>query len=192
MTKSYLFRITAKSVVVCAILLLVVSLVYASIEPIQRHIYPIRYNETVTEMAEKHSIPPSLIYAVIYTESRFDPAAHSSADALGLMQVTESTYHWVCQRTKQDIRSTDVLYDPIENIRVGVTVIHLLQQQFDSTETVLAAYNAGQGKVGEWLKDPAYSHDGKTLYDIPYEETENYVHRVIKTQEKYQTLYNIP
>ena len=57
---------------------------------------------------------------------------------------------------------------------------------------MLAAYNAGQGRVHSWLSDPAYSDDGVTLHTIPYEETADYVRRVLRTQKRYQQIYNIP
>lgn len=58
-------------------------------------------------------------------------------------------------------------------------------------QTVLAAYNAGQGRVKEWLKDPAYSADGEHLDAIPYAETAEYVRRVEKTRQRYRQLYRL-
>lgn len=191
MTKSYVFRLPKKRLILILAILVSVTLIVLSIKPIQRLIYPIRYEKIVTEMAETYTVPPSLIYAVIHTESKFDRFALSSANARGLMQITEDTYRWVCQRTGQEFLEADSLYDPYVNTQCGVALIHLLQGKFENTKTVLAAYNAGQGRTSEWLKIPAYSQDGKTLTHIPYEETENYVRRVINTQKKYQKLYNI-
>lgn len=173
------------------ILLVLLVAAYFAIEPIERLIYPIKYSETVEEMAQQCSLPPSLIYAVIHTESKFDPSATSAAGAKGLMQITDDTHRWACKRGGVDASTSEKLYESDVNIRVGCYVLSLLYEQFPETETVLAAYNAGQGRVSKWLKDPAYSKDGRTLYNIPYEETENYVRRVINTQEKYQKLYNI-
>ncbi|MBE6806554.1 MAG: lytic transglycosylase domain-containing protein [Ruminococcaceae bacterium] len=173
-----------------ALLILIPALSFA-IEPIEKQIFPLPYADLIEEVANQYNFPPSLIYAVIYTESKFDPQATSSAEAHGLMQITDSTYQWACKRSGQKAQDTQVLYDPETNIRFGVLILSLLRERFKHTETVLAAYNAGQGKVAEWLKDPAYSKDGTTLHNIPYEETENYVHRVINTQKRYQKLYNI-
>lgn len=177
--------------ILLAILLVLLILGYCAIEPIQRAIYPIKYSDTVEEMAEQCNLPPSLIYAVIHTESKFDPSAISSAGAKGLMQITDDTHRWACKRGGVDASTSEKLYDPDTNIRVGCYVLSLLYQQFPETETVLAAYNAGQGRVHEWLSDPSYSQDSETLTHIPYEETENYVRRVINTQKKYQAIYNI-
>ena len=95
-------------------------------------------------------------------------------------------------RAQQEEIDPENLFIPQTNIRYGCYILTLLSQQFADTETVLAAYNAGQGKVSQWLKDPAYSEDGTILTHIPYEETEDYVRRVINTQHKYQKIYNIP
>ena len=191
MSKSFVIRISKRVCVLSLLLVVVLGLLCISIRPIQRIIYPIQNAEIVEEMSTQYGIPPSLIYAVIHTESKFDPLAHSSAEARGLMQITDDTYRWVCQRTGQDAQDPSILYNPDENVRIGVTVLHLLQQRFSHIETVLAAYNAGQGKVSTWLQYSNYSKDGLTLQHIPYEETANYVHRVINTQKMYQTLYNI-
>ena len=160
-------------------------------ETIEKLIYPMEFVADVELNAEHYDFPPSLIYAIIHTESKFNPEAISTADAKGLMQITDDTYRWACKRAGEESTTPDDLYNPASNIRIGCYVLSLLYEQFTETETVLAAYNAGQGRVREWLSDPAYSKDGKTLYNIPYEETENYVRRVINTQAKYQKLYNI-
>ena len=192
MMKSRVIHLSKTSRILLSILLVCILLISLSIKPIQKLIYPMGYESIVTEMADQYGISPSLIYAIIHTESKFDPHALSPANARGLMQITEDTYQWICQRTGHTFLDADSLYDPQENIFCGVALVGLLQEQFDPIETILAAYNAGQGKVNEWLKDPICSADGITLQHIPYEETENYVRRVINTQQKYQKLYNIP
>jgi len=192
MTRSYVFRLPRKAVILFAVVLVCVLLAVLLFKPIQRRIYPMRFETIVSDAAEEYDLPPSLIYAIIYTESKFDPYAVSTADAYGLMQITEDTYRWVCQRTGQDFYMVESLYDPFTNISCGAALICLLYERFENTETMLAAYNAGQGKVSEWLQNPTYSQDGVTLSHIPYEETEDYVRRVINTQAIYQQLYNVP
>lgn len=155
-------------------------------------LYPIRYQDTVEAVAKQYDLPPSLLYAVIHTESGFRPDAQSSADAKGLMQITDDTYNWARQMGKTgEKKDVSVLYDPETNIRYGALILRLLYKEFDNTEAVLAAYNAGQGHVRTWLKDPQYSQDGCNLKTIPFRETKNYVKRVLRTQKRYQTLYHI-
>ncbi|MBQ8683194.1 MAG: lytic transglycosylase domain-containing protein [Clostridia bacterium] len=159
---------------------------------LQETLYPIRYADLVEEAAATYDVPISLVYAVIHTESEFDPDAVSSAEAKGLMQLTDETYHWALHRAglAEEYAPEDLL-DPAINIRYGVYVLSLLREQFPHTETLLAAYNAGQGHVREWLADPACSADGKTLSTIPYPETETYIKRVLSAREQYQSLYDL-
>ncbi len=156
-------------------------------------VYPLRYTEEITAASEEFGVEPSLIYAVIHTESSFQPQVSSSAGAKGLMQLTDSTLEWALSRAgEQGKYSAEDLYDPQVNIHYGVYVLTLLGEQFENTETILAAYNAGIGRVGEWLKNPAYSADGVHLTAIPYPETAEYVERVKNARKRYQELYNLP
>ena len=156
-------------------------------------LYPLKYSKQVEAAATEYDVPPSLIYAVIHTESEFDPSAVSPAEAKGLMQLTDDTYRWALQREKREEEFLpETLFDPEVNIHYGTCVLSLLQEQFSQTETVLAAYNAGQGHVREWLENPAYSADGETLSDIPFPETATYVKRVLATRKQYQILYHLP
>ena len=173
-------------------ILIVVALICAfAFNRIVRYIYPMQYDTLVNEMAGEYELAPSLVFAVIHTESQFDKNAVSSANAKGLMQLTDDTFHWALRRAGQEEISAENLYIPSINIRYGCYVLVLLSEQFGDIETVLAAYNAGQGRVREWLKNPQHSDDGVTLKNIPYEETASYVRRVLTAQKRYQQIYNI-
>lgn len=154
--------------------------------------YPDQYGAQVTAAAEENGLSPSLLMGMIYTESHFDPTAHSSAGAVGLMQLTASTFDWAQMRRHipEDERlSPDLREDPDINIRYGSYVLALLREEFPEEDTALAAYNAGIGHVREWLSDSRYSADGVTLTQIPFEETREYVRRVRAAQEMYRRLY---
>ncbi len=154
--------------------------------------YPIKYQTEVTKASEQFHIPPSLVYAIVHTESSFNPNAISTANAKGLMQLTDGTFQWALSRAGEKDRYTPAaLFEPAINIHYGVYVLTLLGEQFENTETILAAYNAGQGNVNQWLADTRYSADGKTLHTIPYPETETYITRVLEAQQRYQALYSI-
>ncbi len=156
-------------------------------------VYPMQYTQEVTAASERFGVDASLIYAVIHTESSFDPKATSFVGAKGLMQLTDSTLEWALTRAgEQDKYTPQDLYDPQVNIHYGVYVLTLLREQFESTDTILAAYNAGAGRVKEWLNDTSLSADGIHLDTIPYPETDDYIERVQKARSMYQTLYNIP
>lgn len=158
----------------------------------ERAAYPDTYRDTVCAMAQEYDVPPSLVFAVIHTESHFRPDAVSTAGAVGLMQVTENTLDWAVMRTGGDATLTvNDLADPEVNIRFGTCVLALLGGMFEDEDTVLAAYNAGMGNVREWLSDSRYSADGVTLCAIPFEETDRYVEKVRDAQKMYQKLYDL-
>ncbi len=155
-------------------------------------VYPNEYEELVLACAEQHGLSPSLVMGVIHAESGFDSEARSNAGALGLMQITEDTFSWAQARMKDDQLTeltADMLLDPEISIQFGTFILKLLKNEFSDEDTVLAAYNAGIGRVRGWLKDARYSDDGVHLKDIPFKETKNYVKRVRNAQEIYKKLY---
>lgn len=155
-------------------------------------VYPLGHREQVEICGEEFGIPPSLIFAIIHTESSFEEDATSHAAAKGLMQLTDDTFAWALSRAGDTGKYTaQDMYTPTVNIHYGVYVLKLLGEQFQDTDTVLAAYNAGQGKVQEWLKNTAYSADGIHLDTIPYPETAEYVRQVNFTRKRYQALYDM-
>ncbi len=153
--------------------------------------YPLKYESIVSTYAEEYDLPPSLIYAVIHTESHFREDAVSGAGAKGLMQLMDSTYEWIQTKFPEAPEPLDRIFEPEINIRCGAKVLDVLHDMFAQSDTAVAAYNAGNGTVSKWLRDPQYSADGETLTHIPFEETANYVKRVKRARERYQTLYGI-
>lgn len=156
----------------------------------QRAAYPVAYEAEVRAAAEEYGLSPSLVLAVIRTESHFRAGAVSSAGAVGLMQITEPTLEWALMRQGAGGSLTaEDLTDPEVNLHIGCYVLLLLGELFEDEDTVLAAYNAGLGRVRGWLQDERYSADGVTLHTIPITETAGYVEKVRVAQEMYQKLY---
>lgn len=156
-----------------------------------KSIYPLKYTDIVEKNAEEFSLAPSLVYAIIHTESHFDSEAVSRVGAKGLMQLMDDTFEWVQKKLPGEPAPLSQIFEPSVNVRSGCKVMQILLKQFDGLETALAAYNAGSGNVSKWLKNPQYSTDGVTLKEIPITETKNYVERVLKAQKRYQTLYEL-
>ncbi|MBR2743423.1 MAG: lytic transglycosylase domain-containing protein [Clostridia bacterium] len=159
------------------------------ITKIEEQSYPLDYQEYVMKAAEKYSLDPALIFAIIHTESKFDPNAVSSANAMGLMQITKDTYFFVNEKDGRGDLAVERLFDPEVNIDTGSYFIKWLIDDFGDVDTAIAAYNAGRGSVKKWLGDSRYSADGKTLYEIPYEETKNYVKKVRSAYDFYKEHY---
>jgi soluble lytic murein transglycosylase-like protein len=112
----------------------------------------------VREAAERHSVDPALIRAVIETESNWNAGAISRKGAVGLMQLIPTT----AQRF-----GVNDLYSPQQNVDAGVRYLKTLLERYNGNlELALAAYNAGEGAVDR-------------AHGIPrYRETLNYVQRV--------------
>ena len=157
----------------------------------KNYIYPTDYSSYVEIAAEETGLDKYLIYAVIKTESNFNENAESDVGARGLMQLMEDAFDWVKFRMddKRDIDYDD-MYDPRYNIEYGSYLIKLLYDEYGDIETAVAAYHSGRGSVNEWLKDPDYSSDGKTLDDIPSSVTNHYVKKVMTAYKGYTNLYN--
>ncbi len=161
-------------------------------EKLQSSQYPQSYSEYVEKSAKKYDLEPALVYAVIRTESNFNPNAKSAAGAHGLMQITDDTFeHYRSLREETETYTADALYDPEVNIDYGCHILRDHLNIFGDERAAVAAYNAGPGNVEAWLENPAISPDGKTLDadNIPFEETRNYVRRVEDAKEMYQKLY---
>ena len=140
----------------------------------QKTTYPVAYSEYIYKYANKNDLDPYLVMAVIKVESNFVPEAHSGY-AGGLMQLTEETAQW----NADDMGITYFDYmDPETNIMLGCHYLKHLIDTYGNIDTALAAYNGGMGNVASWLSDSRYSSDGKTLNDIPFPETKNYVVKV--------------
>ena len=167
---------------------LLVSFGYGVVLP---RVLPLQYQDIVARYADMYDLEKSLVNAVIFCESRFEPDVVSSADAVGLMQITRETGWWAAEQLGMDAEEMD-LTNPDTNIRIGCWYLHWLLQKFDGvTETALAGYNAGHGNVSKWLADETISADGIRLEEIPYEETKGYVYKVRLAEKGYRLLYRL-
>jgi soluble lytic murein transglycosylase len=159
-------------------------------EKIVKPEYPLKYSGLVAKYSSEQGLDPMLVYAVIKTESGFDPAARSRIGARGLMQLTPDTFDWAMMLSQsKDKLTADDLDTPQVNIKYGTVVLAALRKEFGSDRTALAAYHAGRTTVKKWLADKRYSQDGRSLKYIPYDETRRYVGRVLTYERTYRMLY---
>ncbi len=157
--------------------------------PIKKAVYPLEHRDIIESCSKQYSLDPYFVMAVISAESGFDQNAKSHKGAMGLMQLTEKTAKWCIEHFELDVDIKDI-YKPEVNILIGCAYLDYLQNVFDfETQTAIAAYNAGQGNVKNWLIDRRYSDDGKTLKVIPFDETKHYVKKVTKRYKNYKKLY---
>jgi soluble lytic murein transglycosylase-like protein len=117
-----------------------------------------RFDDFVVAHAQRHSLRPELVRAVIQVESGYNPSATSPKGAMGLMQLMPATARALGVRNP---------YDPEDNIRGGTAYLRKLLDKYEGNEQLaLAAYNAGSGAVDRYGTVP------------PYRETRDYVRRV--------------
>ncbi len=175
-----------RSIVVLLLLTMSICIGYIAdglVKEKEREEYPLKYAEYVEKYARMYEIEPEVIYAVIKTESNFDPGAVSQKGAMGLMQLIPDTFKWACEKEKLEYDEAKIT-DPEMNIRCGTYYLHYCKNEFEIWETAYAAYNAGVRQVKTWLDDENISKNGH-LINIPYKETEKYVEKVLKAKEKY-------
>ena len=150
-------------------------------------LYPIKYSDCVDKASNDYDLEKPLIYAVIRTESDFNPNAESHVGAVGLMQVMPESFEWI-KGLRGESESLEKLSEPSVNIDYGSYLLKYFLNYYGNEQCAVAAYNAGF-VVSDWLKDEEYSSDGKTLKKIPYPETEKYVKKVLRAKKMYNKLY---
>ena len=158
----------------------VIWTVSAEPEWYQRARYPLRYETIVRAHAQNYDLPPTLLAAVIYSESKFDADARSGAGAVGLMQLLPETARGIAMRTGGDGFVVSDLLDPELNVRYGSWYLRNLLNRYDDVSTALAAYHAGQGNVDAWRRQGI---------GIQFPETRDYVDKVLDAQRVYADAY---
>jgi membrane-bound lytic murein transglycosylase C len=172
-----------------------------------------KYRPTVEKYAKQYKLSPSLVYAVIRTESNFNPFAVSSAPAYGMMQLVPSSggrEAFRAAKGRDEAPSRDYLFDAANNIELGTAYLGVLfDRQLDYVTNpisreycVISAYNTGPGNV---LR--AFATDRVTavnsinsleppgVYErlrskLPYEETRQYLVRVVGFRRQFLSYGN--
>ncbi len=170
-----------------------------------------QYENLVKKYALKYKLDPALVYAVIHTESCFNPKATSPIPAYGLMQLVpkyagRDAYKFVYNRDR--VLHANYLYDAERNIELGTAYLHLLSQRYfadlrdetSRTYCIIAAYNTGAGNVSKAFTGS--TNVKKALSDInrlsasqvyrtmkqrlPYDETKTYLDKVSERMKLYK------
>ncbi len=147
--------------------------------------YPLAFWPEVKEASEATSIDPYLILSVIREESRYELEARSIAGAIGLMQLMPRTARRYNKNIKAHLRNATELCDARTNIMLGSSYLKRLLDKLGSVPLALASYNGGEDAVRDWLKNGKYKTVDEFIEDIPYNETRNYVKKVLTTYFEY-------
>jgi|GEM_PF-208078 len=179
----------------CLVFLLIIILLLIISPNLQRSVgkifYPLDYWNEVSTASEEYDIDPYLVMAVMKTESHFDANAHSSADACGLMQLMPDTAEWIIEQAEMNIDLEDAIWEPGDNIRMGVWYLRWLAEDYylGNWVAALAAYNGGMQNVDGWLKDGTWDGSFDDRDQIPFKETAAYLEKIKKTYLRYYVIY---
>jgi soluble lytic murein transglycosylase len=151
-------------------------------------LYPRPYASTVGQLEQRYALPAGLVYSVMRQESEFSPDARSHVGAVGLMQLMPGTAERAARELTLD-HALERLTQAEYNIELGAFYLGKLLGSFDQRVALaVASYNAGPHAVSRWLGG------GKGLpldiwaARIPYEETRNYLARVMSNWARYRYL----
>jgi len=161
------------------------------LEPVQPSLwnvaYPTVYLPTIRAFGSAR-FDPYLAAAIIREESQYDARAVSRVGAIGLMQLMPTTAQAVAQRNGAAVTRDD-LFDHETNIRYGVRYLEQLLGQFNGNLVhAVAAYNAGPPIVMTWIQKFGDKDPDEFVEMIPYQETRQYVRRVLRSYREYRRL----
>jgi len=161
--------------------------------PFEAYAYPVaglpRYNPVGAQ------VEPHIAYAIARQESGFNPRAVSSANALGLMQVTPATGKDIAKRSGIAFDAKRLLNDPVYNVQMGAAELgDVIDTYRGSYILSFVAYNAGRRRVREWIERYGDPRDPKVdpvdwVELIPFSETRNYVQRVLENMQVYRVRF---
>jgi membrane-bound lytic murein transglycosylase C len=172
------------------------------------------YKDEIQKQASRQKVPDSLVFAIMHSESSFNPMAKSHVPAYGLMQIVPKTagvdsYLFLYKEKK--LLSSSYLYDSKNNITIGSAYLHILYYKYLSKITnplsrlycTIAAYNTGAGNVAWAFTKTNNMHKAAPLInaltpdkvydallrDLKYNEPKEYLKKVSKRMLSYEKVY---
>lgn len=151
--------------------------------------YPRAYEEYLVKACSKNALPTPLAWAIMREESSFVADVRSHANAYGLMQLIPPTARWVAAGTGLSSDEAS-LKRPDVSIELGTRLLSKLRAKHGHPALAIGAYNGGGGAVERWVT--ARTTDELDLFVelVPYDETRNYIKRVLSSQGAYAYLYD--
>jgi len=140
-------------------------------------------------------LAPAVAYSIARQESHFNQKVVSSAHAMGLMQVTPAAGKDTAKRYKVRYSRSRLLKDPAYNMQMGAAELsNLLHYYNGSYLLTFAAYNAGRGRIRQWMRvygDPRDPHVDPVdwVERLPFSETRNYVMRIMENLQVYRARF---
>ena len=154
--------------------------------------HPRPFADLIDGYEDSHGVPHLLAFAVMQTESRFNPGATSWAGARGLIQLMPATAKGVAKKAGMQVDKND-LYDPATNLDLGMRYLAGLVDRYGGGPGAVAlaipSYNAGAGAVDKWLGQRGNWDLDLFVEAIPYDETRKYTQSVFGRWWAYRWIY---
>jgi soluble lytic murein transglycosylase len=150
--------------------------------------FPMPHQSTVVKRANEIGLDPAYVYGLIRQESRFVTDARSGVGASGLMQVMPATARWTARKIGMTSFQPQQLSERDTNIAIGTAYLKLALDDFEgSMPMAAAAYNAGPNRPRAWRNGPMLAGE-IWAENIPFEETRDYVKKVLANTTNYAAL----
>lgn len=148
----------------------------------------INYQDQIKKYSDKYNVDPLLTAAIVKVESDFDNDAQSHQNAKGLMQLLDETAKHSAEVIGEKYYP-EKLNDIDYNLNLGVGYYDYLFKYYNNKELALAAYNGGVGNVDKWIDEGLLDKDDPDISKIPFNETRQYVTKVLSNYNVYKTFY---
>ncbi|MDO9436334.1 lytic transglycosylase domain-containing protein [Hydrogenophaga sp.] len=150
--------------------------------------FPTPHRAQVVNRSNEIGLDPAYVYGLIRQESRFITDARSGVGASGLMQVMPATARWTANKIGLTTFRPNQINDRDTNIQIGTAYLKLALDDFEGSLPMAAAgYNAGPNRPRQWRNGPVLSGE-IWAENIPFEETRDYVKRVLSNTTHYAAL----
>jgi soluble lytic murein transglycosylase len=154
--------------------------------------YPTPFAAEIRQAAAQAGLEPALVFGLIRQETRFMPQLRSSVGASGLMQVMPATGRWVAKKIGLDLGRPEMLADPATNLTLGTRYLKMVLDDLGGSQPLAAAaYNAGPGRPRRWRDGPVVE-TAVWAENIPFNETRDYVKKVMSNAAVYAVLLAAP
>jgi soluble lytic murein transglycosylase len=150
--------------------------------------FPMPFRTQVLRRTAEIGLDPAYVYGLIRQESRFVTDARSGVGASGLMQVMPATARWTARKIGLTDFQSHQITDRDTNILIGTAYLKLALDDLDgSMPLAAAAYNAGPARARAWRQGPVLAGE-VWAENIPFEETRDYVKKVLANTTNYAAL----
>lgn len=155
-----------------------------------RLLFPQSYWSDLVADSQRNGLDPYLVASLIRQESEFNAGVISHANAYGLMQLLPSVGKSMAKKEGMKGFNANQLLNPSTNLRLGTLNLKQVLNRFGGqAEYALAAYNAGDVPVRQWMGSGDFKDIPEFVESIPYTETREYVQAILRNREMYHALY---